>query len=128
MKGKSLMIPEIINAKLAGLLPGEKAKTSTPMRKKTGSLPPVQERPFTVKRFSKRSVILMKSILHIWKILMLGTVPEFLAMRTGMRRRRWCIMWEAAQAAPDTISSRQDILPETIFTLSTKICLLCRSF
>ena len=47
---------------------------------------------FTVRRFLKKSDILMKSILHIWKILMWAIVPGSLDMRTGMCQLHWSIM------------------------------------
>ena len=49
-------------------------------------------RIFTVRRFLRKSDILMKSILHIWKILMWAIVPGSLDMRTGMCQLHWSIM------------------------------------
>lgn len=43
-------------------------------------------------------------------------VQEFTAMKTGMRRKQLFIMSAAAQAVHVTISLRQDIHPEIIFT------------
>ena len=58
----------------------------------------------------------MKNILHIWRIQISVIVQEFTAMKTGMRRKQLFIMSVAAQAVHVTISLRQDIHPEIIFT------------
>ena len=109
------MMQEIINALLGGLLPEEKEKISTPTKRKSRFLPPAAELLFTEKKYWKKSGILMKNILRIWRIRILDTGPEFTAMKTGMLLKRWFIMWEAAQAVPGTTSLRQDILPETMY-------------
>lgn len=92
-----------------------KGKISIPLRRRVGYLLHAPVQLFTVRRFLRKSDILMKSILHIWKILMWAIVPESLDMRTGMCQLHWSIMWAAEQAAPDTISLRPDILQEIIF-------------
>ena len=109
------MMQEIITALLGGLLPEEKEKISTPTKRKCRFLPPAAELLFTEKKYWKKSGILMKNILRIWRIRILDTGPEFTAMKTGMLLKRWFIMWEAAQAVPGTTSLRQDILPETMY-------------
>ena len=69
----------------------------------------------TEENFLKRSDILTKNILHIWKIRISDTVQGSTATRTGMRQRRSFTMWEAARADPGIIISRPDILQETTF-------------
>ncbi len=92
-----------------------KEKIFIRIRRKKKYFQPAEVQRFTVKRSLKRSDILMRSILHIWRIRISDTVPEFMDMKTGMRRMQSYIMWEAARADPDIIISRPDILPEIIF-------------
>ena len=63
-----------------------------PLRRKGGYLLHALAQLFTVRRFLRKSDILMKSILHIWKILMWAIVPGSLDMRTGMCQLHWSIM------------------------------------
>ena len=109
------MMQGIIILLLVGHRPGAKGRISIPLRRRGGYLLHAPAQLFTVRRFLRKSDILMKSILHIWKILMWAIVPESLDMRTGMCQLHWSIMWAAEQAAPDTISLRPDILQEIIF-------------
>lgn len=90
--------------------------------------PPARELPFTEKKSSTGSEILMKSILPIWRIWISVIAPGSLGIRTGMLQRRKFIMWEAEQAVPDIISLRSGIHPEIIFTLFTRTCRSFRSF
>ena len=73
-------------------MPGAKGRISIPLRRKSGYLLHALAQLFTVRRFLKKSDILMKSILHIWKILMWAIVPGSLDMRTGMCQLHWSIM------------------------------------
>ena len=91
-----------------------KGRIFIPVKKRRKSLPPVQGQPSTEERFSRRSVILMRNILPIWKIWMWDTVQGSTDTRTGMRRRQWFTMWEAEPAVPATIISRPVIPPETM--------------
>ena len=77
--------------------------------------PPAAVLRSTEGNFLKRSDILTKNILHIWKIRISDTVQGSTATRTGMRQRRSFTMWEAARADPGIIISRPDILQETTF-------------
>ena len=54
----------------------------------------------------RRSDILMRAILPIWKISMWATAPRSMAIKTCIARPRWSTMWEAEQAAPSIIPSR----------------------
>ena len=86
------MIPEIITAPLAGLLPGEKARIFTVARVRTKFSPPVQGLLYIGRKYSRRLVILMRSTLHIWRISMWATGRESMAMRTGMPQKQSCII------------------------------------
>ena len=66
---------EIIILLLAGHMPGAKERIFIPLRRKGGYLLHALAQLFTVRRFLRKSDILMKSILHIWKILMWAIVP-----------------------------------------------------
>ena len=110
------MMRETITVPWAGLLQEEREKISTALKKSKKSLPPVPALQFTGKRYSKRSDILMKSILPILRILMWATGLGSMDMRTGLPQRLWCTIWEAEPVVPGTTSLRQDILPGIIFT------------
>ena len=82
-----------------------------------------RSRRSTEEKSLKRSDILMRSILPIWRIWMLATGQGSSAMRTVMSRRPLYIIWEAERPVPATMSSRYVILPGIIFMWSIKICL-----
>ena len=92
MTGINWMTQGIIILLLAGHMPGAKERIFIPLRRKGGYLLHALAQLFTVRRFLRKSDILMKSILHIWKILMWAIVPESLDMRTGMCQLHWSIM------------------------------------
>ena len=69
----------------------------------------------TEEKSLKRSDILTKNILHIWRTWMWDTGPGSTDMKTGTHLMPWYTMWEAVPADPDIISSRSGILPEIIF-------------
>ena len=62
------------------------------MIRRSRCLLPVPELPFTEGNSWIRPDILMKSILHIWRIWMCATVQGSWAMRTGMYQRQWSTM------------------------------------
>ena len=109
------MMQAISTMHLAGLLREARAGISIRMRRKNRYFPPAAVLRSTEENFLKRSDILTKNILHIWKIRISDTVQGSTATRTGMRQRRSFTMWEAARADPGIIISRPDILQETTF-------------
>ena len=109
------MVQAISTMHLAGLLREARAGISIRMRRKNRYFPPAAVLRSTEENFLKRSDILTKNILHIWKIRISDTVQGSTATRTGMRQRRSFTMWEAARADPGIIISRPDILQETTF-------------
>ena len=58
---------------------------------------------------------LTTSISRTWKIWTSVIAPDFMDMKTGIARKLWFIMWEAAPAVPDTTFSRCATPPEIIF-------------
>ena len=72
-------------------------------------------RRFTDVPYLKRSVILMKNILPIWKIWISATVPGSTAMRTGMNRRRLCCIMAVLPRDPDTIPGKRYLCLPTVF-------------
>ena len=88
-----------------GLLREARARISIRMRRKTQIFSCLRQVLQSTEENSLRRLdILMKNILHIWKIRISDTVQGFTATRTGMRRRRLFTMWEAARAVPGIIS------------------------
>ena len=63
----------------------------------------------------RRSVILTKRILLIWKIWISATVPGSTAMRTGMNRRRLCCIMAVLPRDPDTIPGKRYLRLPTVF-------------
>ena len=88
---RSMML-EITIVLLDGLLQEEKAKISMPMKRKNRYLLPAAGLLFTEKRFLKRLDILMRSILHIWRIQILDIGHGYADMKTGMLRKQLFIM------------------------------------
>ena len=74
-----------------------------------------QLRPSTGVKYLTKSGILTKCILHIWKIWMWDTAQGLPDMTIFTVRMLWCIMWEAEQAARDTILLRYILLRETMY-------------
>ena len=77
--------------------------------------PPVAVPQSTDDPYLKRSVILMKNILPIWKIWISATVPGSTAMRTGMNRRRLCCIMAVLPQDPDTIPGKRYLRLPTVF-------------
>ena len=83
---------------------------------------PVAERQFTDVRYLRRSVILTKRILLIWKIWISVTVPGSTAMRTGTSRRHPFCITAVLLRDPATIPGKRNFLLPIISMSSAKIC------
>ena len=79
---------EIITVHWDGRLPEGKIRILTITIKSRRFFPPARELPFTEKKSSTGSEILMKSILPIWRIWISVIAPGSLGIRTGMLQRR----------------------------------------
>ena len=83
---------------------------------------PVAERQFTDVRYLRRSAILTKRILLIWKIWISVTVPGSTAMRTGTSRRHPFCITAVLLRDPATIPGKRNSLLPIISMSSAKIC------
>ena len=83
---------------------------------------PVAERQFTDVRYLRRSAILTKRILLIWKIWISVTVPGSTAMRTGTSRRHPFCITAVLLRDPATIPGKRNFLLPIISMSSAKIC------
>ena len=105
-----------------GHIPVEKAGLLWIMTRMSAYSQPVAERQFTDVRYLRRSAILTKRILLIWKIWISVTVPGSTAMRTGTSRRHPFCITAVLLRDPATIPGKRNFLLPIISMSSAKIC------
>ena len=105
-----------------GHIPGERAGLLWIMTRMSAYSQPVAERQFTDVRYLRRSAILTKRILLIWKIWISVTVPGSTAMRTGTSRRHPFCITAVLLRDPATIPGKRNSLLPIISMSSAKIC------
>ena len=116
------MMRETATAFWDGHIPGEKAGLLWIMTRMSAYSQPVAERQFTDVRYLRRSAILTKRILLIWKIWISVTVPGSTAMRTGTSRRHPFCITAVLLRDPATIPGKRNFLLPIISMSSAKIC------
>ena len=98
--------PELIDSAGDFYLRVERTGRTKHFQRKPLCFPPVPGQLFTGRLFLKKSVILMKIILPIWRISMWGTVRRSMATGTITHRLLWFFMQVAALPVQDIINSR----------------------
>ena len=99
-------MPEIFIVHKDGRLRVERTGRTKHFQRKPLCFPPVPGQLFTGRLFLKKSVILMKIILPIWRISMWGTVRRSMATGTITHRLPLFFMQVAALPVQDIINSR----------------------
>ena len=116
------MMPGIATVPWDGRIPVEKDARQTNMKKMSAYFPPVEERRSTDVPYLKRSVILMKTILPIWRIWISVTAPGSMVMRTGMSLRQLYCTMAVHPPGPGIICGRQNCPPPIMSVSSGKTC------
>lgn len=99
-----------------------KGRPADKYEKMSAYFPPVEERRFTDVPYLKRSVILMKTILPIWRTWISVTAPGSMVMRIGTSLRQLYCTMAVHPPGPGIICGRQNCPPPIMSVSSGKTC------